>query len=818
MTLKNILSTREYERILAAYIRPDALLATRPDSASTTTFEGSAADLRHNVWLVSTDDPSKKRNPERILAFDQVIDVRGVRISDRVHLHDNLSLKIWMLETMRGQYLPQQTASHLASLFLAAIWVLRWRTSLPIQRFSEVSEPLFEDFCCRLKTGAMGLVPWEERLAAFCDEVSDGSREWPISTSGNRIRTDSTALAEALGLTIKVAMVERTYVAAVRAAAGRLASLGNLSAAAKEDDVLSEESSEERALTPGSVRRYLRFWSDFRHLSSLGIIAHDPLPFDPFRSVTMDERTLHIGPAGRGRTKTLASEQWVRLLDAAARWVLDYSSPILRVCEGAMAVERECATMSAAGRKYRIRPVVTRLIEEHFPAKPGRPTLLPIWYRSGGASVAEVTGVALNEAVRMIVAACIILIGGLTARRVGELDSLQVGCGTKDEFGNLWMSSYIEKTVRDIDQIPAPAMVGVAIALLEQLSASGRQRTGEPWLANIDRPNTELGRFTERVGYKLTWRTLLNEFAAINGLIDKNDNDGWRYSPHQLRRAFAIYYFHGNRFANLDALSRFLRHYDPEVTRLYIEEISGGRLGQLSEIAKAHARKAEGLEAAAKRSSSAAMEARAALAVAQDARSADQSIRDRRGEFEDVRQMTQTERILEVYDGEEEPIGYGAAGLHDDLEELVEKARLHVRLERPSANGSPAEVREALPALLAEYVKTHYLEPVSGGFAHCRCRPGVAADLRAAVCLISKAARTGSANDQRPDSAYASIEVCLGSCPHGLALSENERVVSDAISRGRDAAKSRPAVLVDGIVAAITSAQAAVAGRQREGA
>lgn len=412
-------------------------------------------------------------------------------------------------------------------------------------------------------------------------------------------------------------------------------------------------------------------------------------------------------------------------------------------------------------------------------------------------------------------AASFILVGGLAARRAGELDSLQTGCAYQDPFGEWWLSSYIEKTIKDVEQLPIPAAVGHAVKLLEELSASGRARTSEPWLRNIDRPNAELGQHSERFGFNLNWGILINDFADVATIKGGKKDANWRFGAHQLRRAFAIYYYHGNRYSNLDALSRFLRHFDPEVTRIYITEAVGGILGRLSELARAYATQAEEVETQAFNSLRLATAGDRTLADSKAALGAIQSVRFRRAVFQEVREEAGVERMLEVHDGIEAPIGHGAVRLYNDLDDLVERARKHVRLERPSVNAAPSDVREALPQLLQNYVKTHYLDPVAGGFAHCRCVPGKVEDLSEAVCLQRKRAESGVSGDRRPDYAFACIEDCLGRCPHGLALVENKRVVDETLQRAHAAARANANALVDSIVAGVAAAKAAVTGRGR---
>lgn len=338
----------DHDTVLRTYTRPVSIIATKPTSESDARHDGVNADLQHDVWSIVTDDPTKKRNAERTLAFDQVIDVGDVRLNKSNHLHDLLTLKIFVLEMLRGQYIPGLTAQGVLTAFNNALWVIRWRTSLPTGRFDSLSAPLFEDYCNRLKGGALALVPLEQRLENLCKAVENGQYTWPVVISPGRVRIDATAVAGRLGLTIKASMTSPNYVRSVQAAVQRTKS-GMIIPAA--DEVLvegrpgSDQETEDDgdAIRAKTARGHLCVWRDLHRLSQIGILTHDRLIFDPFDTVDLDTRAHQIGNDEVGRTRTPGPEQWLNLLDAAARWVLDYAEPLSLICKGALDIEREFA-------------------------------------------------------------------------------------------------------------------------------------------------------------------------------------------------------------------------------------------------------------------------------------------------------------------------------------------------------------------------------------------------------------------------------------------------------------------------------------------
>jgi hypothetical protein len=175
---------------------------------------------------------------------------------------------------------------------------------------------------------------------------------------------------------------------------------------------------------------------------------------------------------------------------------------------------------------------------------------------------------------------------------------------------------------------------------------------------------------------------------------------------------------------------------------------------------------------------------------------------------------------MEVYDGEEEPIGLGAATLLADLNKLVETARGRIRLT--GRNGSPGEERKALIGVLKEYARDHFLEPVSGGHAHCMARPGVVEDIPKELCLQVKAQLTGQTGDTRPDYAYASRQTCL-ECHLSTFFSENQRQVRQHVKGLDIAAANAPSEdqreaarrKAEAAKASVLAARAAVANRSR---
>lgn len=176
--------------------------------------------------------------------------------------------------------------------------------------------------------------------------------------------------------------------------------------------------------------------------------------------------------------------------------------------------------------------------------------------------------ISLKKLVQYLSTACFILIAGFTARRLNEINDLEVDCVKKDMDGHDWLVIYIEKTLKRYEQIPIPSIVQKAIMVMENVSSSARQntKTDSIWLFQHDKKL-----------YKLQPHELLNDFAARESLTEMKDPP-WNFTAHQLRRFFAVLYFWRYEKGDLAAISHHLRHFDLEMTKRYVTDNEFGKV------------------------------------------------------------------------------------------------------------------------------------------------------------------------------------------------------------------------------------------------
>ena len=177
--------------------------------------------------------------------------------------------------------------------------------------------------------------------------------------------------------------------------------------------------------------------------------------------------------------------------------------------------------------------------------------------------------------IRLLSAACFVVIAALSARRLGEIKNLGAGCTYQDSDDRCWIRIYIEKTMQDYDQISIPQAVRRAVLCMEELSESARTKGGEDSIWQYQaRSDAEIA--------KIRPEAYINRLAALmqDGVVREQK---WKFSAHQFRRFFAMVYFWRYEPGDIAALSHHLRHFNLEMTRYYIKDRDFNRIWSQTE-------------------------------------------------------------------------------------------------------------------------------------------------------------------------------------------------------------------------------------------
>ncbi|KAB1085785.1 hypothetical protein F4V91_04655 [Neorhizobium galegae] len=323
----------------------------------------------------------------------------------------------------------------------------------------------------------------------------------------------------------------------------------------------------------------------------------------------------------------------------------------------------------------------------------------------------------LPIALRYLFVAGAVLIGALGGRRREEVGSLLEGPLFK-QFGQTYLTIYIEKTIQDVDAIPVPEIVEKAVEMLERLSAVARAATSTKWLFQFKSDFKD----GQTLSVDTRFANHLADFATHCRLAPPDGDAAWKLNFHMLRKGFVTSAYHGNLTGNFDAINWFLRHRTGDMTRIYMDDGRTGAISYLrSEVARLTRQQLKNLSP----------EEEKYLA---DAKRALQDNANRTKLWDAGRQEFFVWSFMEVYDGAQQPIGAGAGRMLDMLTEMEQRAHARTRIEAVPTNG-PSDVRQDVLRQVKVAAATHFLEPVPGVPMYCLFKKGRDDHTHLAECL-----------------------------------------------------------------------------------
>lgn len=280
------------------------------------------------------------------------------------------------------------------------------------------------------------------------------------------------------------------------------------------------------------------------------------LAFNPFP----DGIYPAVKPYGEkvNRTPTPSPSAALGLLQQAMVWVVEYGDTIVRL-------EQQCHAMpdgTTIGERHETESIASiTLPGEGLPGSP--------WPCVLTDSFAE-SDLTLRRVVKLLAAACWIVIATFSARRAIEIRRLPMDGLSGSDSDGWWLQMYIAKTLQRYEPIPVPHVVARAVGLLLRLSGRAREAGAKSifsWVSPFP------GKGAKRAIY-LHPAKWLDAFAHhVSGAMTpeaRNLTLDWHWTSHQFRRFFAVLYFYRYEEASLEVLSHHLRHFNLEMTRVYV--------------------------------------------------------------------------------------------------------------------------------------------------------------------------------------------------------------------------------------------------------
>lgn len=321
-----------------------------------------------------------------------------------------------------------------------------------------------------------------------------------------------------------------------------------------------------------------------------------------------------------GRTRNIPIPVFLKTMDAASRFVLDYADPLFEAEEllkekynqlsteecrtdagklvnqyarelGKLAEGRSTPFPLAAYKHYQKKEGIIesedwdsfrKLLEGGVRPKDIMQTLgltKPQFDYRRKKTIADPygrelphTGISLQKALyQFLPLSCLLIIFAFSARRESEVFSMKAGC--YDELSEGWkINFYVAKTFRGMDWFTTVPLVIKAIQTLERLSKQGRIKSGSDSIFRFndtfDRAPTNFDRLERG----------MDSFLDFIGVEGDESGERFKFSEHQFRRFFAIMYFYRyEKGADFEALMHELRHEDWSMLALYLTEKMCGK-------------------------------------------------------------------------------------------------------------------------------------------------------------------------------------------------------------------------------------------------
>lgn len=421
--------------------------------------------------------------------------------------------------------------------------------------FADVDPHVARGISTSAAYGVDGLLQAHTRLGRYLDDLESRHAQNPMPDRGlpryetlHGIATDRIASSEVLkecrlpsGISRMPRVAWLMRLAAVRASL-------------RHGVEVSVDCPEPSLLTSIAMLRFLSPLEelyDWRHR-----IKADCPPVKPFDSGALQVCDV-LGRKTR-RVPTPPPRQALALLESAATWVVDYGPQLLEVAEK-MQSFRELPD----NQRNKNLAGLERILPSMGPEGGPWPCCLRMF--------TSAKAFHFHDAIKYLSAACWVVIATFTARRAKELSKLTANAVQGSERDGWWLHVHIAKTLRRKEWIPVPSIVVQAIRVMEAISGRARELSGDERLFQWLNP------FTRQDGVAamaLQPGRYLDAFAAhvsVPKVVakDKTERD-WHWTTHQLRRFFAILYFYRYEGATLEVLSHHLRHFNLEMTRVYV--------------------------------------------------------------------------------------------------------------------------------------------------------------------------------------------------------------------------------------------------------
>ncbi len=584
-------------------------------------------DYKENTWRVSMpskDSASKQLKKSINIHFDTVV-LGGGRISDNPMVIDDMKLLVAITITAKFNNSITLSSNSRVKVFVDSL--KRYVSEgLSTPHISQIEDLSYGEFFSLIQDGGNKLgynLKYDEVLEDYFDGLE--LHEVPILRSKGKkqpTKIDTTKIFNELGI--------NQYAFREFAAAKRIVSLKSLELeryySGERFEVLYPETlsgtDEKKMVHEKSYQDFLATLKAYSKAKSVygELFNYNFIPFDVDEVCAATEyeypdfnEMVDLAE----RTRDIPPMIFIDMMDAAARFVLDYANDLFEAEKHFSAIY-ECELKLLDGDIYQAGKKTNKKVRFYKADDKRKYSPFPMsaykhaMNRSGNRKHSNETyeAIANNMAARVprmksmealgltrgqynsirlsILAnqtkkislqkalyqylpfCCVVIIFALTAKRESEVFGLQAGCVNKDLGGLLWLNSFVAKTLQKHADFTTVSLVEKAVSILERLSEKGRQQKNTNSIFVFDdtfeRPPTTMKSINR----------IADDFFDFIGIERGDNGKHWKLSEHQFRRFFAIMFYYRYEKSDADALMHELAHVDWSMTVHYLTEKETG--------------------------------------------------------------------------------------------------------------------------------------------------------------------------------------------------------------------------------------------------
>ena len=534
-------------------------------------FAWLKSDFTENKWTVSADSDENSQLDDIILDFEMPLGQHG-NMRDARFKHTLHTIKVLTILTrvnVESTIRTRRSGKQQEDLLYKVRQIFRALLDMKVTKFEYASAWHCEQLLEKIVIGALQ-ENFEEKFTAYVDNcINDNTTPQTYYKNGKTL-LNVKALAYMFGESQQALSTNQTIVYQL----DKLRSHFKLDL--NDGRNIKVEAPEPVKISANSLSNYAKTLSD---LHSIFILCPtlDGFNHDPLDDYTTHSFSTKFGESS-GRTRTLPVTVVFKLVSEASETLFNHSS-------FAAKVQNVLVTMHNISHEE-LGITKKNCCKDHYSrerSKVIKKAVAKLANEDGIKAFIDTKTFELSDLktlVKSVVAASIIIMLAFTARRDIEIKRLKLDCLEECADENLLsfgetknpdylISVYVAKTEKKYDTFPTNNLLIKAVESMKAIAEFSQQYTGKTLLFQWFQMDSGCH------GAIKNYAALISFFAEQKGLTKDLSGHKIKYACHQFRRFFAILFYWRYGEKDIYALSSYLGHFSIEMTKLYIQELTG---------------------------------------------------------------------------------------------------------------------------------------------------------------------------------------------------------------------------------------------------